>query len=115
MARKTKTRSTKKPVRTRARKAAKRKTSTARGARAGAARRAVKRTSARPQRLKMRQKKHLSKSTERSTSTTPASGYEEKPGQSVASRSYEASGQWDDEWATERRTVPPSDKDIQEG
>jgi len=112
MARKTKTRSTKKPVRTRARKAAKRKPTTAR---AGAARRAAKRPSARPQRLKMRQKKHLSKSTERATSTTPASGYVEKSGQSVASRSYEASGQWDDEWATERRTVPPSDKDIQEG
>ena len=115
MARKTKTKSTKKSVRTRTRKAAKAKPRTVRAARGGAARKAVKRTSAQPERLKMRQKKHLSKSTERSTSTTPASGYVEKPGQSVASRSYEATGQGDNEWATQRRTVPPSDKDIQEG
>ena len=57
MARKTKTRSKKKPVGARARKAAKAKPKTARAARGAAARKAVKKISARPERMKMRQKK----------------------------------------------------------
>jgi len=114
MARKTKTKSTKKSVRTRTRKAAKAKPRTVRAARGGAARKAVKRTSAQPERLKMRQKKHLSKSTERSKSIASASGYEEKPGPSVATRNYEASGQWNDEWTTEPKTASGTDKEAQE-
>jgi hypothetical protein len=113
MARKTKTK--KKPARTRARKAAKAKPKPARAARGGATRKAVKKTSARPERMKMRQKKHLSKSRGRSKSIASATGYEEKPGQSVASRNYEASGQWDDDWATEPKTAPRTDKENQEG
>src|SRR5439155_27192985 len=101
MARKTKTRSKKKPVGARARKAAKAKPKTARTTRGGAARKAVKKTSARPERMKMRQKKHLSKSRGHSKSIASTSGYEERTGQSVASRNYGASGQGDDDWATE--------------
>ena len=114
MARKTKTRSKKKPVGARARKAAKAKPKTARTARGGAARKAVKKTSARPERMKMRQKKHLSKSTGHPKSIASTSGYEEKAGQSVASRSYEAIGQWDDDWATEPKTGSGTDTEIQE-
>src|SRR5207245_11640090 len=106
MARKTKTRSKKKPVGARARKAAKAKPKTARAARGAAARKAVKKTSARPERMKMRQKKHLSKSTGHPKSIASTSGYEEKAGQSGASRSYEAIGQRDDAWASERNTRP---------
>jgi len=114
MARKTKTRSKKKPVGARARKAAKAKPKTARAARGAAARKAVKKTSARPERMKMRQKKHLSKSTGHPESIASTSGYEEKAGQSVASRSYEAIGQWDDDWATEPKTGSGTDTEIQE-
>ena len=114
MARKTKTRSKKKPVGARARKAAKAKPKTARAARGAAARKAVKKTSARPERMKMRQKKHLSKSTAHAKSIASASGFEEKAGQSVASRSYEAIGQWDDDWATEPKTGSGTDTEIQE-
>ena len=110
MARKTKTRSKKKPVGARARKAAKAKPKTARAARGGAARKAVKKTSARPERMKMRQKKHLSKSRGHSKSIASASGFEEKTGESVASRSYEAIGQWDDDWATEPKTESRRDE-----
>jgi len=115
MARKTKTKSKKKPVRTRARKTAKVKPRTARAARGAAARKAVRKTSARPERLRLRQKKHLSKSMGPSKSIASASGYEEKPLQSVASRNYEASGQWADDWETEPKTAPPTDKEIHEG
>jgi len=115
MARKTKTKSKKKPVGARARKAAKAKPKTARAARGGGARKAVKKTSALPERMKMRQKKHLSKSMGHSKSIASASGYEEKAGESVASRSYEAIGQWDDDWATEPKTAPRTDKEIHEG
>src|SRR5438105_12818840 len=104
MARKTKTRSKKKSVGARARKTAKAKPKTARAARSGTARKAVKKTSARPERMKMRQKKHLSKSRGHSKSIASTGGYEEKTGQSVASRNYEAVGQWDDDWATEPKT-----------
>jgi len=114
MARKTKTRSKKKPVGARARKAAKAKPKTARAARGAAARKAVKKTSARPERMKMRQKKHLSKSTGHPKSIASTSGYEEKAGQSVASRRYEAIGQWDDDWATEPKTGSGSDTEIKE-
>ena len=114
MARKTKTTSKRKSVGARARKAAKAKPKTARAARGGAARKAVKKTSARPERMKMRQKKHLLKSVGRSTSIASASGYEEKPGQSVATRNYEASGQWNDDWATEPKTEPRKDTEFQE-
>ena len=114
MARKAKTTSKKKPVGARARKAAKAKPKTARAARGGAARKAVKKTSARPERMKMRQKKHLSKSKGHSKSIASASGFEEKTGESVASRSYEASGQWDDDWATEPKTGSGSDTEIKE-
>jgi hypothetical protein len=114
MARKTKTKSTKKSVGTRTRKAAKAKPRTARAARGGAARKAAKKTSARPVRLRIRQKKHLSKSKGRSKSIASASGYEEKPGQSVATRNYEASGQWNDDWTTEPKTESRTDKEIQE-
>src|SRR5207244_13248201 len=115
MARKTKTRSKKKPVGARARKAAKAKPKTARAARGAAARKAVKKTSARPERMKMRQKKHLSKSRGHSKSIASPSGYyEEKAGESVASRSYEAIGQWDDDWATEPKTGSGTDTEIQE-
>ena len=114
MARKTKTRSKKKPVGARARKAAKAKPKTARAARGAAGRKAVKKTSARPERMKMRQKKHLSKSTGHPKSIASTSGYEEKAGQSVASRSYEAIGQWDDDWATEPKTGSGTDTEIQE-
>ena len=114
MARKTKTTSRKKPVGTRARKAAKAKPKTARAVRGGAARKAVKKTSARPERMKMRQKKHLSPSRGRSKSMPSATGYEENAGQSVASRNYEASGQWDDDWAMEPKTGSRTDKEIQE-
>src|SRR2546423_15530027 len=113
MARKAKTTSKKKPVGARARKAAKAKPKTARAARS-AARKAVKKTSARPERMKMRQKKHLSKSTGHSKSIASASGYEENAGESVASRSYEAVGQWDDDWATEPKTGSGTDTEIQE-
>src|SRR5437868_546419 len=113
MARKTKTRSKKKPVGARARKAAKAKPKTARAARGAAVRKAVKKTSARPERMKMRQKKHLSKSRGHSKSIASASGYEEKSGQSVASRNYETSGQWDDAWATEPKTEARRDTEIQ--
>ena len=113
MARKTKTKSKKKLVGTRTRKAAKAKSRTAR-ARGGAARKAAKKTSARPERMKMRQKKHLSKSAGRSKSIASASGYEEKPGQSVATRNYEASGQWNDDWTTEPTTGSGTDKEGQE-
>jgi hypothetical protein len=114
MARKTKTRSKKKPVAARTRKAAKAKPKTARATRGGAARKAVKKTSARPERMKMRQKKHLSKSRGHSKSIASARGHEEKAGQSVASRNYEASGQWDDDWATEPKTESRTDTEIQE-
>ena len=40
--------------------------------------------------------------------------YEEKAGQSVASRNYEASGQWDDDWALEPKSASRTDTDIQE-
>jgi len=95
-------------------KAAKAKPKTARAARGAAARKAVKKTSARPERMKMRQKKHLSKSTGHPKSIASTSGYEEKAGQSVASRSYEAIGQWDDDWATEPKTGSGTDTEIQE-
>ena len=114
MARKTKTTSKKKRVGARARKAAKAKPKTARATRGGAARKAVKKTSARPERMKMRQKKHLSKSRGHSKSIASARGHEEKAGQSVASRNYEASGQWDDDWATEPKTESRTDTEIQE-
>jgi hypothetical protein len=114
MARKTKTKSTKKPVGTRARKA-KVKPRTASAARRGTARKAAKRTSGQTERLRIRQNKHLSKGTGRSTSIASASVYEEKPGQSVATRNYEASGQWNDDWTTEPKTASPTDKEAQEG
>ena len=114
MARKTKTRSKKKSVGARARKTAKAKPKTARAARGAAARKAVKKTSARPERMKMRQKKHLSKSRGHSKSLASTSGYEERTGQSVASRNYEASGQGDDDWAMEPKTEPRRDTEIQE-
>jgi hypothetical protein len=115
MARKTRTTSKKKPVGARTRKAAKAKPKTARAARGGVARKAAKQPSARPERLKMRQKKHLSKSRGRSKSIASASEYEEKPGQSVATRNYEASGQWNDDWTTEPKTASRTDKEGQEG
>ena len=114
MARKPKTKSKKKAVGTRTRKAAKAKSRTARAARGGAARKAAKRTSARPERLRIRQKKHLSKSMGRSKPIASVSGYEEKPGQSVATRNYEASGQWNDDWTTEPKTGSGTDKEGQE-
>jgi hypothetical protein len=115
MARKTRTTSKKKPVGMRTRKAAKVKPRTARAARGGAARKAAKRISAQPERLRIRQKKHLSKSMGRSTLIASTSGYEEKPGQSVATRNYEASGQWNDDWTTEPKTASGTDKEAQEG
>jgi hypothetical protein len=115
MARKTRTKSTKKSVGARTRKATKAKPRTARAARGGAARKAVKRTSAQPERLRIRQKKHLLKSKGRSKSIASASGSEEKPGQSVATRNYEASGQWNDDLTTEPKTASRTDKEGQEG
>ena len=114
MARKTKTTLKKKPAGARARKTARAKPKTARTARGGAALKAVKKTSARPERMKMRQKKHLSKSRGHSKSIASTGGYEEKVGESVASRSYEAIGQWDDDWATEPKTGSGTDTEIQE-
>jgi len=115
MARKTKTTSKRKSVGARARKAAKAKPKTARAARSGAARKAAKKTVARPERMKMRQKQHLSKSAGRSKSIAAASGYEEKPGQTVATRKYEAGGQWNDDWTTEPKAASRTDKEAQEG
>jgi hypothetical protein len=111
MARKTKPKSTKKPARTRTRKAAKAKPGTARAA----ARKAAKKTSAPPERLRIRQKKQLLKSKGRSKSIPSTGGYEEKLGQSVATRNYEASGQWNDDWTTEPKTASRTDKEAQEG